>query len=222
MSDTEKKPPEPGAYRLTRDVKNRTPDRRKTRDFTAQPVWPAGLVVVVKPMAEPIPSGWLPDGQSAPAAPRRMEILSSEGQYPSLYPIHQHDDRFWDLAAAMGAIPHELETIQIQFGVNDRALLHLLLDSRRVNLLQIVDAIIWGEALRSAERGIRDALYGDDLWSRAREEKIDQIIATYRVEHRGAIPGELSSGTRDERCAAAYAAGRALGATIRVQREARQ
>ena len=41
-----------GYYRLTADVKNPHPDRRRTRHRDSQAVWPKGMVVKVKPPEE--------------------------------------------------------------------------------------------------------------------------------------------------------------------------
>jgi hypothetical protein len=38
----------PGLYRLTADVKNPHPDRRKTHDWRAEVKWPAGLIFMVR------------------------------------------------------------------------------------------------------------------------------------------------------------------------------
>ena len=40
--------PQPGIYRITRNVKNPQGDKRVTRKFADLPVWPAGMRVVVR------------------------------------------------------------------------------------------------------------------------------------------------------------------------------
>jgi hypothetical protein len=104
-----------GIYKLSRDVKNPHPDKRKTREWTAEPVLKAGRQFIVR------------------RDYRYVRVVLCVGarndRHWGLHSVTVDDPEYADLVAAL--IPAEdnsLEGIKDCFDVGERGLLHEMLD----------------------------------------------------------------------------------------------
>jgi hypothetical protein len=114
----------PGFYQLTRDVENPSADRRKSRDWTAEPVFREGLVVYLRPKLQD--TDWM-----------AFERVGNRWSHQS-FPLHHPAAHA--LASALEKIPEDLDCLLHRLGCHTDDLLVKLHQIGKLSLADIEDA----------------------------------------------------------------------------------
>lgn len=127
------KPIKPGYYRLSRDVTNPHPDKRKTREITAAPVWKAGTRIAIQQVREHM----LPKTCAGRAV---LELEFADAPYSSLTRRYEWDDVFKALKPALEPIEPDLDLTLHKVGHKGYHILDRLVRAGRVTLAQVEEA----------------------------------------------------------------------------------
>lgn len=137
----------PGYYRLSRDVENPDPDRRKSRDVTALPVWKAGTRIAVRI--------FLPDVEGVP----HLEIEWPDDRHAILTRRAEWHGQYKAIAPALEPIEMDLDLTLHKMGASDYRVLDWLVRHGHVTLAQIEEAAL----------GIDEENHLEDLSRRSKE-----------------------------------------------------
>lgn len=135
----------PGYYRLTCDVTNPHPDRRKTREITAAPVWKKGTRFAVREQLRDV---------NTPV----LTIEFADDRHAILTRRYEWDEAFKVIAPHLDPIAPDLYLTLHKLMVHDsRSILDRLVRSGRVTLGEVEEAAAELEAEYEAEDEAREA-----------------------------------------------------------------
>jgi len=116
-----------GTYKLSRDVENPHPDRRKTRDWRAIPLWKAGTEFLVQTYGRETNS--LIDSVKSELTPEQIERIERKVSYSVIQLVghrwsHEYIgpgnvEQYTALGAALEPIPESHEAMFTRLGVRD-------------------------------------------------------------------------------------------------------
>ena len=101
----------PGTYRLARDVTNPSPDRRRTRDWRASPVWEKGEEFLVQAHSTTLTS------ERVGSIDYSTIVLVGDGRAREIGP--GHSDQYQALESALVPVEESQEAMFTALGVRD-------------------------------------------------------------------------------------------------------